>query len=66
MTINNKYNIGQIVYLLTDREQCERIITCIQIVSMNNISYQLSCGIAASWHYDYEIISNKDLVKALQ
>lgn len=66
MTIDNKYDLGQIAYLLTDKEQSERIVTSIQIMSKSSIMYQLSCGTATSWHYDYEMISSKDLVKALQ
>jgi len=66
MQISNKYELGQLVFLLTDNEQLARIVTCIQINGNNQLSYQLSCGVVASWHYDYEIVSNKDLVKALQ
>lgn len=66
MTISNKYELGQIVFLLTDHDQCERIITGIQVSGNNQLTYHLSCGIVESWHYDYELVSNKDLVKALQ
>lgn len=66
MTITTTYSNGQIVYLLTDREQQERIITCIQIAPGNSVSYQLSCGSQSSWHYECEIVSNQDVLKALR
>lgn len=66
MKLETKYNNGDIVFLLTDREQLERIVTAIQVCGNNCISYQLSSGSVASWHYDFEIIGQKDFVKSLQ
>jgi len=66
MTINNKYELSQVVFLLTDTEQLDRIVTCIQISGNNQITYLLSCGSLSSWHYDYEMISTKDIVKQFQ
>lgn len=66
MKIETKYNNGDIVFLLTDREQLERIVTAIQVSGNNGISYQLCSGTVTSWHYDFEIIGQKDFVKSLQ
>ena len=66
MTIDTKYDFGQLVYLLTDRDQKERIVTSMEVHPRGNILYQITCCEHFSWHYDYEIVSTKDLVKALQ
>lgn len=54
MILDNKFELGQTVYLITDKDQLPRIVTSMQI-RPNCISYELSCGSAASWHYDFEI-----------
>lgn len=64
MNLNTKFNNGQIVFLITDPEQAERIITAILVSANNGISYQLSLGTQSSYHYDCEIASDKDIVKA--
>lgn len=52
--LDNKYNIGDIVYLKTDPDQIERMITAIQL-NANGIIYRLVCGTTETWHYDIEI-----------
>ena len=59
MKIDNKYDIGQTVYLKTDKDQLERIITSIQI-SYNNLLYRLSCVDTETWHYDFELSDEKN------
>lgn len=54
MIIDNKFNIGDIVYLKTDMEQRERMVTCISI-RPTGISYAISCDTEESWHYDIEL-----------
>ena len=66
MEINNhilEYDLEQIVYLKTDREQLERIITGINI-SPSGIIYRVNCADMDSFHYDFEMTKNKDLVKS--
>ena len=58
MILDNKYNLGDIVYLKTDTDQSERILTSIQ-VSVIGILYKLSCGTTETWHYDIEISAEK-------
>ncbi len=65
MVIDNKFNNGQIVFLITDAEQLERMVTVIQVTADKGIIYQLSCGSQTSWHYDVEIASCKDIAKEL-
>lgn len=61
MTINNKFNIEEIVFLITDTDQSKRIITAIQ-VSKNSLLYRLACGTSDSWHFEYEIERDKQFI----
>ena len=58
MKIETKFNLSEIVYLITDNEQLERIITGITI-SHNQIIYRLACSIVESWHYEFEFVKEK-------
>lgn len=60
MIIENKFNIGQTVYLLTDEDQKPRLITSI-IVNKYDLLYQMNNGTLQSTHYDYEISEEKQL-----
>lgn len=55
MVIDNKYDIGQEVYLATDEYQLKRLVTAIHIHPNNQIVYTISCGYTQSEHYDFEI-----------
>lgn len=61
MVIENKFNFGDIVYLKTDSDQRPRIVTrfCVGITAM---AYELYCGTQCSWHCDYEISTEKDVL----
>jgi hypothetical protein len=61
MRVDNKFELEDIVFLITDTEQNARIVTAIQI-SKNSIIYRLVCGVNESWHYDYEIATNKNFL----
>lgn len=58
-----RFNIGASVYLKTDDEQRERLVTGINIRE-NGISYAVAYGVEESWHYAFEITKEKDVVKA--
>lgn len=62
MLIDNKFNIGDKVYLETDAEQNERVVTGLYI-RQTSITYGLSCGTNESWHYDFEITVEKNVLK---
>ena len=64
MKITTLYDIGDVVYLKTDDEQKERMITSIKIAPGCHI-YYLSCGDEESTHYDIEITTDKDILKTL-
>ena len=61
MMIENKYNIGDIVYLKTDVEQMERIIIAMEINS-GGLLYRLSCGENDTYHYAIEMAVEKSFI----
>lgn len=63
MVIDNKYDYEQQVYLKTDVDQKVRIVTGLLIRPNGLISYELSCRTEARWHYDFEISTEKDVLK---
>jgi hypothetical protein len=54
-----KYEIGEIVYLVTDPDQSRFMITGILIRSSGTV-YELSCGLDVSFHTDIEISSKRN------
>ena len=65
MVIDNKYNIGDIVYLRTDQEQKQRIITAIKI-NPGNLIYILSCDSDETGFYEFEVTNEIDVLKKTQ
>jgi hypothetical protein len=61
MIIENKFNFGDIVYLKTDPDQRARIVTTFS-VGVHSMLYELSCGTITSWHRDFEISTEKDVL----
>lgn len=59
MLYESKYEIGQFVYLRTDKDQQERLVTGI-IFRPNGVQYDLSPG--ASWYYELEISEEKNVL----
>jgi hypothetical protein len=62
MVIPNKYNIGDIVYLVTDPDQNERMVIGINI-RQGAILYLLAFGPIESFHYEIEISPRIDHLK---
>lgn len=54
MVIQNCFDIGEVVYLKTDKEQYPRIVYCIKVYKNESI-YELACGTITSSHYEFEI-----------
>lgn len=54
MIITTDYDLGDIVFLKTDEEQRERMITEMCVKSSNFLMYQLTLGNSCSWHSDIE------------
>lgn len=65
MFLSSSYEIGEIVYLVTDKFQQERIVTAICFRG-NGVSLELACGVNASWHYECEITKEFDLSKKIK
>lgn len=57
------FDIGDSVYLKTDPEQVERLVTGIS-VRKNGITYAISYLTNETWHYDFEITKERDIIKA--
>lgn len=61
MVIDNKFNIGDIVYVTTDQEQLPRIVTSIKL-TMAEVIYVVFQSTVSSEHYDFELSREKVLV----
>lgn len=61
MIIKNKYNLGQFVFLVTDEDQKQRIVTMLKIYPEGGIMYQLSVGKDFSDHYEIEISEEENI-----
>lgn len=61
MIVENKYEIGQIVYLVTDPEQVPRMVTQV-IVSPTGVFYKLAQGTVDGDYYEIEISAEKTFV----
>ena len=59
---NIKFKIAQTVYLKTDPDQFERVITGINI-RPNGVHYAVTFGMDESFHYDFEISESRDVIK---
>ena len=57
-----EYNIGSVVYLKTDKDQCKRLVTAIQINGNGGVIYRLASGSTESWHYAFEITTEIDVM----
>jgi len=62
--IDVEFEIGEVVYLKTDIDQHQRIVTAIQITA-SGVLYRLAFGAADTWHYDIEISTEKNVLVAV-
>lgn len=56
MIVDNKYQLGDIVYLTTDPEQSGRIVVEI-VVTKGDVMYRVSLGTTTTIHYEFELSS---------
>jgi len=63
--MNSNYKLGDIVYLYTDIDQLERMVTSITFKANGCVVYELSCGTSNSDHYEIEISKKKNINIAL-
>ena len=57
-----KFNLEEIIYLITDEDQKERIITGV-LLEPNSIQYRVVCGTNTSWHFECELNTSKNYSK---
>jgi len=62
VNINTKFDFGDTVYLKTDPDQLERIVTGFS-VKPNSLCYSLCHSTTESWHWDFEITKDRDILK---
>ena len=60
MNINNKFNIGDVVYIKTDTDQKPNIVIAITIYSEEYIIYKLNSNDTCSDYRGYEISNEKN------
>ncbi len=65
MIVENRYNIGQIVYLKTCPEQKEYMVTGLTI-RPHGIVYILNYGIQESDHFEIELSAEQNPLKKLE
>lgn len=61
MIIENKFSIGETVYLKNDVMQEARIVLVVMVMINNVITYRLGQSSFQSEHYEFEITAEKDL-----
>ena len=62
MKFTTKYNIEDIVYLVTDNEQLQRIILSITVYPNNLFMYEVANGTDISEHYEFELCENENVI----
>lgn len=61
MVIDNKFNFGDVVYLMTDQDQRARIVSAF-LIRPGFIEYRLDCGTDFSWHPEFVISADKNVL----
>ena len=59
MNIKVDFNLGDLVFLKTDSDQKQRMVTRINVTPAG-IYYVLNCGVEESSHYSLEITADRD------
>lgn len=62
MNIKTEFSLGDLVYLKTDTDQKQRMVTKISITPAG-IYYDINCGVEDSSHYSLEMTTEKDWTK---
>lgn len=64
MLVNNVFEIGETVYLITDPDQYARLVYCVEVYR-NEILYKVVCGSHSDSHYDFELSRDKNSLQSL-
>jgi len=65
MIFESKYDLGQIVYLVTDPEQLPRLVTAVQFTADGGKLYTLALANIYSDHYEIELSTTVNHVQRL-
>lgn len=60
----NKYKLGEGVYLITDQQQLKRMVTGIRFLIGGSILYDLAYDVETSCHHEGEISNERDVILA--
>lgn len=60
-TIDHRFGIGDIVYLVTDNDQLPRIVYSVKLIK-DSILYEIACGTTVSTHYDFEMSESRNVL----
>lgn len=63
MMVVSDIELEQFVYLKTDPEQYQRMVTAISVFPGNVLNYELSSGSEKSYHYRFEITTEKQFAQ---
>jgi hypothetical protein len=61
MVVDNKFSIGDYVYLVTDLDQLKRVVVSI-LITDGSLIYGLNCGMSFSEHSACEISDEVDVL----
>lgn len=62
IVVNNKFNIGDTVYLVTDIDQLPRLVIAMKIWKEGEVMYELIQGVQSSLHYAFEITTERNIL----
>jgi hypothetical protein len=65
MIIDNKFDIGDLVFITTDPEQLQRMVVSL-IVNRYDVIYEVQSGTTSSRHYDFEISKEKNVLTTIE
>ena len=59
ITINNKFKLGSMVYIISDDEQLKRQIISIEVYPDGSHSYEVACGERSNYCFEVELSEEK-------
>jgi hypothetical protein len=63
MYIDNKYKLGDTVYLKTDEDQKPRIVVQITLAGNGSLFYMVACGEVQTTAYEMEMSTEKNFAQ---
>jgi hypothetical protein len=61
MVLDNKFDLKQTVYLITDKDQQAYVVTGMQVCCSGSLLYHVACGVVNYWAADYELTVEKNI-----